>query len=216
MFRAETFFLPILLIITLCSFYFAGDKAPRDKHLPKDMVLIPGDSITGPFYISTHEETNRDYWAYVQWTKCVFEWDFPAVYHATLPDTNVWSSHFSFNDPFVNIYHRHPAYWYYPVVGVSWVQANDYCRWKTDRLNEVTLSGKKMLEFNPYSTNWDNFSTEAFIFGQYETGIIPKRMDYTNFERQLWKDGLVSPSYRLPTEYEWELAYAYDLSLIHI
>ena len=40
---------------------------------------------------------------------------------------------------FVNNYLRHPSYREYPVVGVSWEQANDYCIWRTDRVNERIL-----------------------------------------------------------------------------
>ena len=38
-----------------------------------------------------------------------------------------------------NNYLRHPAYQNYPVVGVSWIQANQFCIWRTDRVNEDAL-----------------------------------------------------------------------------
>ena len=43
-----------------------------------------------------------------------------------LPDTTVWYDPLAFNDSYVTYYFRHPGFRMYPVVGVSWVQANDY------------------------------------------------------------------------------------------
>lgn len=58
------------------------------------------------------------------------------VYIRTLPDTLVWKSELAFNDPYVDHYLRYPGFRYYPVVGVSWLQAQDYCDWRTKVVNE--------------------------------------------------------------------------------
>src|SRR6478609_10113727 len=42
---------------------------------------------------------------------------------AALPDTLVWRDNFSYNEPYVQYYYRHPAYKDYPVVGISHEQA---------------------------------------------------------------------------------------------
>jgi formylglycine-generating enzyme required for sulfatase activity len=34
-------------------------------------------------------------------------------------------------EPYVEYYLRHPAYRDYPVVGINWLQASDYCAWRT-------------------------------------------------------------------------------------
>ena len=65
---------------------------------------------------------------------------YPEVYNKALPDTLVWRDKLGYNEPFVTHYLRHPAYKNYPVVGVSWIQANDYCIWRTDRVNERILN----------------------------------------------------------------------------
>ena len=59
-------------------------------------------------------------------------------YTDALPDTNVWRDKLSFNEPLVEHYLRHLLY-QYPVVGVSWEQAVEYCAWRTDRVNERIL-----------------------------------------------------------------------------
>ncbi|SDK79649.1 gliding motility-associated lipoprotein GldJ/gliding motility-associated lipoprotein GldJ,TIGR03530 [Catalinimonas alkaloidigena] len=58
------------------------------------------------------------------------------VYTAALPDTTVWLSDLAYNDPYVDHYLRYPGFRYYPVVGVTWEQANDYCKWRTAVVNQ--------------------------------------------------------------------------------
>lgn len=83
-------------------------------------------------------------------------------------------------------YWSDPRYDNYPVVGVSWIQAWAYCAWRTDRLNEEILIQEKIInEKSLYNT------TEFFIQLMEKKGGV---------------DGLLFPSFRLPTEAEWILA----------
>ncbi|RZK49963.1 MAG: gliding motility-associated lipoprotein [Pedobacter sp.] len=57
--------------------------------------------------------------------------EYPSV--PVYPDTLAWKSDFEYsqNDPMVLTYFSHPSYNNYPVVGVTWEQANAYANWKT-------------------------------------------------------------------------------------
>jgi formylglycine-generating enzyme len=54
------------------------------------------------------------------------------------PDTLCWIRDFtySYNEPWTLKYFRHPAFAEYPVVGVTWEQANAFCDWRTNRKAE--------------------------------------------------------------------------------
>jgi formylglycine-generating enzyme required for sulfatase activity len=104
-------------------------------------------SITvSSFYMDKYEVTNIAWREYVEWMAFVFGKSNMELVDATLPDTTVWRDEMSYNDPYVENYFRHPAYSFYPVVGVSWDQAMAYCQWRTDRVNEQILVTNGVIE----------------------------------------------------------------------
>lgn len=167
--------------------------------------------VTVPsFYIDQTEVSNLDYLEYLYWLNRVFGEDYPLVYKNAFPDTLVWREKMAYNEPLVENYLRHPSYHDYPVIGVSWVQANDYCLWRTDRVNENLLIKEGILDFDPDQKNENNFNTDAYMAGQYQ-GLVNKpkqNLDPTSTgERNVrLEDGIMLPKYRLPTEAEWEFA----------
>ncbi len=162
------------------------------------------------FYMDQTEVSNLDYREYIFWLNRVYGEDYPGVVQNALPDTLVWRDRLAYNEPLVQTYFRHPSYQFYPVVGVSWVQANDYASWRTDRVNENLLIQAGILDFDPDQKNENNFNTEAYLAGQYEGLVNEGKEDLnpkgTGVRNVRFEDGILLPNYRLPTEAEWEYA----------
>ncbi len=173
-----------------------------------DWNNVPRRVTVASFYMDESEVRNVDYREYLYWISRVFV-DYPEVHRKALPDTLVWRDPMAYNEPYVEYYFRHPAYNTYPLVGVNWLQANDYCAWRTDRVNEMILIEEGILEMDPNQIGEENFNTEAYLAGQYE-GLVRQNLESLDPNKETRKvmleDGLMLPRYRLPTEAEWEYA----------
>ena len=119
------------------------------------------------FYMDRTEVTNLHWLEYMYWMKRVYNKTYPHVYKKCLPDTLAWRSALGYREKFVNYYLRHPSYADYPVVGVSWLQANDFCKWRTDRVNEAILVREGIIDWH-FVDDMDDKGTGAAYQDGYE------------------------------------------------
>ena len=188
-----------------------------------DWNNTPNKQHVMSFYIDETEVTNLMYLEYLDWLEYVFPTSEPRyrqIYEGALPDTLVWRNQLGYVEELTTNYLRHPAYAEYPVVGVNWLQAVQYAEWRTDRVNEYILEREayvqKDVRYTEVETN-STFNTAAYlkrpetVYGGKMDSISGKNAEekkgdsivkvYAGVEK-----GILLPSYRLPTETEWEYA----------
>lgn len=161
-----------ILIFLVFSNGSSAQEKFKVKELEKSLALIPAGSFhygqsdsdvpypnitssrvisVDSFYIFNHEVTNGEYQLFIEEVKSKDT----TFYKQMLPDTLVWRDKLTYMEHMVDHYYRHPAYRNYPVLGVSYEQAEHYCKWLTQKYLSENKRKFNRVEFKlPTIAEW--------------------------------------------------------------
>ena len=157
-----------------------------DKPVPTDVPLISKDTA----YVDDNGEIIRQ----TITRGLTGDYDFVNTYIVNVyPDTTAWINDFdnAYNEPYVRMYFSHGGYNEYPVVGVSWEQANAFANWRTDFLRRSL--GREGIYIEPYrlptEAEWEFAARAGVSDNKYPwAGDLPlteeKGCFYANFKPQ--------------------------------
>jgi len=173
---------------------YEGRALDRKQDLTWDTSKYPDEyyaEVMDSLYISQEESYNGQRHIDVTKLKYKYTWmDIEAAARAKkgsrkdfikqeeleiYPDTTVWIKDFSYsyNEPMHNDYFWHDAYSDYPVVGVTWQQAQAFCNWRTKFKNDDQKSrGKQFVNrFRlPTEAEWEYAARGGIEGGTYPWG----------------------------------------------
>lgn len=170
------------------------------------------------FYISEHETTNAEYNLFKSWVKDSLQkinrynpnsnelfyffhrkgaLDSIDIY---IPTTELlFKTSREDNEPFwpyLETYDKNKACTNYPVLGCNWHQANAYCHWLTNRLNQflseqLKVNNHKILYRLPTAIEWEYSTNNTQIFNWNWNTKYNALKELANYGKEVDQHGLV-------------------------
>jgi formylglycine-generating enzyme required for sulfatase activity len=205
-----------ILIFIIGSFSSCAQKDITTKNGKTIVNLLPSNTvaINDTLYCDKTELTNIDYREFQAWVLTVYGKDSEKYQSTVINSEQViydfiddvqnnsdsvflkWFGHIHGYVSFAKSYFNHPSYDDYPLIGISYKQAFDYTKWRSDRVYEMMLLKRGLIKFEPNVNAENHFTIERYLNGQYHNYKPLKTVPI--------------PRFRLPTIEEWELVAKYN------
>ncbi|MDX1906908.1 MAG: SUMF1/EgtB/PvdO family nonheme iron enzyme [Bacteroidia bacterium] len=166
----------------------------NDQDVPYSQIAHTRQITISAFYMDEHEITNNEYRQFLYGPSAneagsagqengAYDTIDPMYVEIIVPDTTVWLRDFvyAYNEPLMENYFWHPAFDEYPVVGVNWYAAAEFCKWRTAHLNQYREENEQaaMPRFRlPTEAEW-----EYAARGGYEHKLYPWEGPYLRNSR---------------------------------
>lgn len=191
-----------ILLLSLITANCAERKMAKVTEFPQKNLPPNCVEIRDNFYADQTEISNFHWLEYLHWNSHVFGKN-SAEYQAAMPDTSAWTRIDSCAVDFDKNYLRHPAYRDYPVVGVSQAQAENFAKWRSDRVFEYVLIKHKIIDRDTAQKPETYFTIERFYAGKIDRKDQNLTIDFY-------------PEFRLPTLAEHQQIAAYTDSVSNL
>lgn len=146
----RAFVLTVLVFATISIFA----QNVKVKDIEKSLVKISEN-----VYMSKFNVSNEMYSQFLSDLKSNGKTD---LYAACYPDTTKWHTKYAYNEPFVTLYHVHPAYFNYPAVNIDKKSAEEFCKWLTEKYNSEGKRKYQNIVFSlPTESEWKTFASKC-------------------------------------------------------
>lgn len=146
----RVFVLTILVFATMA----VSAQNVKVKDIEKSLVKI-SDNV----YVSKYDVSNEMYMQFISDLKNNGKKE---LYAACYPDTLKWRNKYAYYEPFVELYHAHPAYFKFPVVNIDKKSSEEFCKWLTEKYNGTKKHKFQNIEFRlPTEAEWKTFAAKC-------------------------------------------------------